>query len=139
MVFVRETEFSYQVTRAQFDQLLLNHAAENGAEVREETAVKEVEFFPDRVELELADKTGERNRIRARYVIDASGRHSVLGTHFNLKETYSHLQKISVYAHYEGVTFVEGPRWFAHALLAQSRLAGSGTFRCRGSDQVLEW
>jgi flavin-dependent dehydrogenase len=107
--FRSETEFSYQVTRAQFDQLLLNHAAEAGAEVREETTVTEVEFFPDRVEVGLAAKTGKPIKIAARYVIDASGRHSVLGTHFKLKETYSDLQKISVYAHYEGVTFVEGP------------------------------
>jgi|KBSMisStandDraft_5_1062788.scaffolds.fasta_scaffold15532_5 FADH2-dependent halogenase len=122
--FRSRTEFSYQVTRSQFDQLLLNHAAENGAEVREEAAVKEVEFFSDRVELEVADKTGERNKIKARYVIDASGRHSVLGAHFNLKETYSHLQKISVYAHYEGVTFVEGP-------------AGSLTLSLRSRDSWL--
>jgi len=106
--FRSQTEFTYQVTRAQFDQLLLDHAAESGAEVREETAVSEVEFFSDRVELGVAGKIGERDRIKARYVIDASGRHSVLGTHFNLKESYSHLQKISVYAHYEGVKLNEG-------------------------------
>jgi flavin-dependent dehydrogenase len=131
--FRSRTAFSYQVTRAKFDQLLLNHAAENGAEVREETAVKEVEFFSDRVELEVANKTGNRNKIKARYVIDASGRHSVLGTHFNLKETYSHLQKISRYAHFEGVTFIEGrdgsltlslrsrDSWFWHIPLSPER------------------
>ena len=41
-------------------------------------------------------------------MIDASGRHSVLGNHFKLKETYSHLQKISIFAHYEGVELEEG-------------------------------
>jgi flavin-dependent dehydrogenase len=107
--FRSQTEFSYQVTRAQFDELLLDHAAETGAEVREETAVRKVKFLPDRVELELSAKTGAPMRIAARYVIDASGRHSVLGTQLKLKETYSHLQKISVYAHFEGVTFIEGP------------------------------
>ena len=35
-----QTESSYQVPRAEFDKVLLDHAAENGAEVREETAVK---------------------------------------------------------------------------------------------------
>lgn len=128
-----QTEFTYQVTRAQFDELLLNHAAANGAEVREETAVKEVEFLSDRVELAVEGKTGERDKIEARYVIDASGRQSVLGTHFNLKEAYSHLKKISVYAHYEGVTFVEGrdgsltlslrnsDSWFWHIPLSPER------------------
>ena len=45
-----KTENSYQVPRAKFDQVLLDHAAENGAEVREETSVTNVAFFEDRVE-----------------------------------------------------------------------------------------
>src|SRR5438045_3257264 len=48
-----QTETSYQVPRAEFDRVLLDHAAENGAEVREERSVKKVEFFDDRVELHL--------------------------------------------------------------------------------------
>jgi len=98
-----QTETSYQVPRAEFDQVLLDHAAENGADVREETAVNGVEFFADRVELQLESKGSASRKISARYVIDASGRHSVLGNHFKLKETYPHLQKISIFAHYEGV------------------------------------
>src|SRR5689334_14252173 len=103
-----QSESSYQVPRAEFDKVLLDHAAENGAEVREQTLVREIEFFPDRVELELQPKSAPAGRISARYVIDASGRHSVLGNHFRLKETYAHLQKISIFAHYEGVDLEEG-------------------------------
>src|SRR5262252_2795187 len=40
-----QTEFSYQVPRAEFDKVLLDHAAENGAEVREQTLVTGVEFL----------------------------------------------------------------------------------------------
>src|SRR6266702_7180199 len=35
-------ERAYQVTRSEFDELLLNHSRENGAEVREETTVKNI-------------------------------------------------------------------------------------------------
>jgi len=98
-----QTETSYQVPRAEFDQVLLDHAAENGADVREETAVKGIELFDDRVKLQVQGKSSGLEKITARYVIDASGRHSVLGNHFKLKETYAHLQKISIFAHYEGV------------------------------------
>ena len=42
--FGSRTDRSYQVTRAKFDKILLDHAAENGAEVREETSVENVEF-----------------------------------------------------------------------------------------------
>ncbi len=123
-----QTETSYQVPRAEFDKVLLDHAAENGAEVREQTPVKKVEFFDDRVELQL-----EAEKISARYVIDASGRHSVLGNHFQLKETYPHLQKISLFAHYEGVEADEGrdgtltrqlratDRWFWYVPLPNDR------------------
>ena len=123
-----QTESSYQVPRAEFDKLLLDHAAENGAEVREQTPVRNVAFFDDRVELQL-----ERETISARYVIDASGRHSVLGNHFKLKQTYPHLQKISIFAHYEGVLSDEGrdasltrqvraaDRWFWYVPLPNDR------------------
>src|SRR5438105_6614834 len=44
---------SYQVTRSEFDQLLLDHSRENGAEVREETTVKNIALSKDRVRLEI--------------------------------------------------------------------------------------
>lgn len=100
--FGSQTDRSYQVPRAEFDKVLLDHAAESGAEVREETAVERVEFADDRVELSLTDKRGAQ-QLYARYVIDASGRNSVIGSHFKLKKNYAHLQKLSVFAHYDGV------------------------------------
>jgi FADH2-dependent halogenase len=128
-----QTETSYQVPRAEFDQLLLDHAAENGAEVRQQTGVNRVHFFSDRVELETESNSGGREKITARYVIDASGRHSVLGKHFGLKESYPHLQKISIFAHYEGMDLEEGrdanltrqvralDRWFWYIPLPNDR------------------
>ena len=101
--FRSQTDRSYQVTRADFDKLLLDHAAENGAEVREQTGVDKVEFSNDDATITLS--TGE---IRARYVIDASGRNSILGAKFKLKKNYEHLQKVSVFAHYDGMTRAEG-------------------------------
>ena len=128
-----KTEHSYQVSRAQFDQVLLDHAAENGAEVREETSVINLAFFADRAELHTQSKGCAQEKIVTRYVIDASGRNSVLGSHFKLKETYPHLQKISIFAHYEGVEADAGrdgtltrqlravDRWFWYIPLSESR------------------
>jgi geranylgeranyl reductase family protein len=99
-----QTDYSYQVTRADFDKLLLDHAAESGAEVHEETGVNSVEFANEHVDLAIANGKS----IRARYVIDASGRNSILGTKFNIKKTYEHLKKLSIFAHYEGVWRPEG-------------------------------
>ncbi len=113
--------------------MLLDHAAENGAEVREETSVTNTAFFDDRVELQIQGRGAALEKIDARYVIDASGRHSLLGNHFKLKETYPHLQKISIFAHYEGVEADQGrdgtltrqlravDRWFWYIPLSQGR------------------
>src|SRR4029079_1759853 len=61
-----------------------------------------------------ADRTSQRDvpttegEVRARYVVDASGRTSVLGRQFEIKKTYDHLQKLSIFAHYDGVWRPEG-------------------------------
>jgi flavin-dependent dehydrogenase len=115
--FRSRTDRSYQVTRADFDKILLDHAAESGAEVREETSVEKVDFADDGVtialsrrdELPLSGRAEARSsEIHARYVVDASGRNSILGAKFKLKKNYEHLQKVSVFAHYDGMTRSEG-------------------------------
>src|ERR1041385_9022861 len=107
--FRSQTDRSYQVTRADFDKLLLDHAAECGAEVREETGVDNIEFSDDGATLVIARKgNGSAQQIGARYVIDASGRNSILSAKFKLKKNYEHLQKVSVFAHYDGMVRAEG-------------------------------
>jgi len=93
---------SYQVKRADFDKLLLDHAAEAGAEVREQAGVEKVEFAPDAVTLGVKGADGP-STVRAKYVIDCSGRNSVVGNHFKLRQSFKSLQKFSVFAHYEDV------------------------------------
>src|SRR5438132_1837272 len=101
-----QTDHSYQVTRGDFDKVLLDHARESGAEVHEQTPVGSVEFSKDGVE--LAVRYNGSHSIRARYLVDASGRTSVLGRQFKIKKTYDHLQKLSIFAHYDGVWRAEG-------------------------------
>lgn len=97
---------AYQVERAEFDKLLLDRAREEGAEVHEQTEVRKFAFDAEGVTLEAKGEfTGE---IRAQYLLDCSGRHSVVGRHLGLKQTYSHLQKFSCYAHFEHVEREEG-------------------------------
>src|SRR5438309_7485977 len=102
-----QTDHAYQVTRDDFDKVLLDHAAECGAEVHEETSVERIEFSKEDIELGVKSN-GTSNSIRARYLIDASGRTSVLGRQFKIKKTYDHLQKLSIFAHYDGVWRPEG-------------------------------
>ena len=111
--FASRTDRSYQVTRSKFDKMLLDHAGESGAEICEETSVDDVTFDDDGVTLRVSDvkRTGVSDpgyrkigrELRAKYLIDASGRNSVVGNKFKLKKSYQHLQKLSLFAHYEGV------------------------------------
>src|SRR6185503_3036279 len=57
---------AYQVTRSEFDKLLLDHSRENGAEVREETTVNQIVFEDDRVKIDITP--GADSPIEARYL-----------------------------------------------------------------------
>ena len=89
---------SYQVERSMFDKLLLDHAAESGCRVARGTQVTDFAFDTDGVTVQ----TGE-SQSRARYVIDCSGRNSLIGSRFKLRQNYPHLRKFSLFAHFEGV------------------------------------
>ena len=94
---------AYQVERAWFDKMLLDRAAASGAEVRQPCTVSDVAF--DKTGVTLSTGSGE---IRASYLLDCSGRNAVVGSHFDLRRKYDHLQKFSIYAHYESVQRDEG-------------------------------
>jgi flavin-dependent dehydrogenase len=121
--FRSKCDRAYQVTRSDFDKVLLDHAGENGAEVREETEIERIEFAREHVDLywrharrrepkivehDSACPSPVEPRIRARYVLDCSGRQTILGGLFKVKKTYGHLQKFSVFAHYENVDRLPG-------------------------------
>ena len=106
--FRSQRDQAYQVTRSEFDKLLLDHSLENGAEVREETEVTKVDFADDRVKIDLENGDGATSRIEARYLLDCSGRQTLLGSFFKVKRTYDHLQKFSVFAHYENIDRLPG-------------------------------
>ena len=126
---------AYQVTRSEFDKLLLEHSRENGAEVREETEVKKIAFEEDRVKINIETSDGARSIIESRYLLDCSGRQTTLGNFFKLKKSYDHLQKFSVFAHYENVDRAEGidgtlirmvrglDRWFWMIPLTPTRMS----------------
>ena len=124
---------AYQVTRSEFDKVLLDHSRENGAEVREETEVTKIEFGRDRVQLEIENVDRARSVIEARYLLDCSGRQTLLGGFLKFKKTYDHLQKFSVFAHYDNVDRLPGKdatlirmvrgldRWFWMIPLTETR------------------
>lgn len=71
----QRTWTAFQVDRAVYDDILLKHAEELGAEVRQETRVVKVEREGDRVTGLILDG-GER--ITAEYYVDASGHSGII-------------------------------------------------------------
>jgi flavin-dependent dehydrogenase len=94
---------AWHVRRADFDHLLLNHAAELGAEVRQGVRVRRVRFDGERavgVELERAD--GSLETVDAAVVVDASGRDTMIGAQLGTRERDPVLRQAALYAHYSG-------------------------------------
>lgn len=71
--------YTYHVDRGEFDNLLLHHAHELGAQVHEGVSVKRADFSePDHVRLRIG--MGRRDiDVTTKMVVDASGRRTVIG------------------------------------------------------------
>jgi flavin-dependent dehydrogenase len=112
---------TWQVPREQFDLLLLRHAAACGADVRERHRVVDVAFDADGVtvtcrpvtDADRGDESGQSARdvpLRARAVVDASGRAALLSRRFQLRVDEPTLANVAIFSHYAGVPRAEGRR-----------------------------
>jgi flavin-dependent dehydrogenase len=98
-----ESAVTWQVTRAEFDKLLLDHAAEQGASVHQGALVKKVIFDGDRavgVEVKLQD--GSIRFYHAKVVVDATGRQAILSNKFGWRMRDPKLKKAVLYAYFKG-------------------------------------
>ena len=100
---------AYQVKRADFDNLLLEHSIEKGAEVRQETTVLEVLFEKGRaVGVAAAGPDGVRYELRASVVVDASGQDAFLSRKMKMRFLRPEAKRAGLFAHFENVPRPEG-------------------------------
>ena len=90
-----------QVSRAEFDQILLDRAKELGVDVREGTRITSCEFASDAAMLDFANGTSGRVRVKA--MVDATGRNGLLARKFNLRKDEPLLANIAIFSHYSNV------------------------------------
>src|SRR6266436_9040189 len=98
-----ESAVTWQVTRAQFDLMLIEHAAEQGATVYQETQVKRVLFDGDRalgVEARMQD--GSVQQFTAPVVVDATGQTAMLSNKFGWRVRDPKLKKAVLYSYFKG-------------------------------------
>lgn len=100
---------TWQVERSEFDRICLDHARENGVEVRMATAAEEVLFDGGRATgVRARSRHGAPYQIRAKVVVDASGRRCVIGTQLGLREGVPGLRKASLWSYYRGGKRLDG-------------------------------
>lgn len=119
---------TWQVLRSEFDQMLLDHAREHGAEVREEVRVTELVHEAGRVVGVKAQATdGTETEHRAAITLDASGKESFAAVRQGWRVKDPYLNKVAVWTYYQGskrepgidegqttVAFVPDKGWFWH-------------------------
>ena len=120
---------SWQVTRAEFDQMLVEHARSKGAEVREEMTVTELLRDEDgRVTGARAkDKAGRVTDHRAKITLDCTGKEAFSAARNGWRRRDPYLNKVAVWTYYKGskreqgidegqttVAFVPDKGWFWH-------------------------
>lgn len=101
---------AYQVERARFDQILLDHARGQGAVVRVGAEVTHFDERPEAVVCSVSEREGEVRCVSSRYLIDASGQHSFIARRLGLRQLDLGLRNVAVYAHFTGAQPVGGDR-----------------------------
>lgn len=129
---------TWQVERMEFDQILVDKAKDNGADIRERHKV--VSVLRDEEEtvtgVVAEDDRGERFEFNAKMVVDASGRDCVVAGKSKWRNRDPKLDKISIWTYYEGamrdpgldagsttVAYLPGKGWFWYIPMRDNRVS----------------
>lgn len=100
------TNTAWQVDRAVYDEILLDHASELGCEVHQQTQVIRVihdESDPDGIDhIVVSDAQGETHELRATHYIDASGNAAIIRKSMDIPlEQPATLQNVAFWDYWE--------------------------------------
>ncbi|MGY8770622.1 MAG: NAD(P)/FAD-dependent oxidoreductase [Pirellulales bacterium] len=104
-----ESSQTWQVERAEFDQMLFDNAKDKGAECHDETRVLNVLMDGEQaVGVTVKTASGETKEIHARVLVDATGQSAIIANQLRIKEDDPDLQKIAVWTYYKNAARDEG-------------------------------
>ncbi len=98
-----DQDYTYHVDRSKFDLLLLKHAESLGSKVMQGVTVKEVLFDADQAKGVRVAVDGIEVDLPCKFVVDASGRNTLIGNQLKLKVKDPIFNQYAVHAWYEGV------------------------------------
>ena len=140
---------TWQVLRSEFDQMLLDHARDKGANVVEETKVLDLLRDGDRVTgVRVRQPDGTEAEHRAPITLDCSGKESFAASRNRWRVPDPELNKVAVWTYYKGakrdkgidegtttVAFLPEKGWFWHIPLHDDRVSvgvvGEGKYLTR--------
>jgi flavin-dependent dehydrogenase len=101
--------YSYHVRRSEFDHVLLNNARSKGADVIEGCRISDVDFLEEGGAVaEGRDEDGQARCWRARFLVDASGRDTLLAGQLGIKHRNRKHSSAAVFAHFIGARRLPG-------------------------------
>jgi FADH2-dependent halogenase len=105
------TESAFEVDRAEFDQVLLEHAEAAGARVEQESTVVRFECDLTRgVDVVVRAADGSEATHHAEMLVDASGQSALLPSRLGLREMEPLLRNFAVFSHFDGAARASGER-----------------------------
>lgn len=116
--------YTWQVKRADFDLILLEHARKMGVTVIEEATVRDATVTDGRVTgvTYSLGRGGAPTEVSARYIVDASGQTKLLGRKFGTADVHEDLKNLAVWTYYQGGRHFDGD--MAGNILVENHLDG---------------
>jgi flavin-dependent dehydrogenase len=112
---------AWQVRRSELDELLFRHAGKQGALTLEGAKVRQVDFDADGAVVRAVLAEGETRSWRTKFVVDASGRDTLLANKFKSKQKNPDHNSTALFGHFRNARRLEGRRegnisicWFEH-------------------------
>jgi flavin-dependent dehydrogenase len=113
--------YAYQVRRSEFDHILFRNAVRKGAAAIEGCRATAVQFNDDGAAVSVRHEDGSEALWQTRFVVDASGRDTVLANQFGIKRRNPKHNSAAIFGHFSGATRLPGKAegnislfWFDH-------------------------
>lgn len=96
--YIPGLDYTYQVERPRFDRLLLDHAVESGCQLDASSEIDSASPEADHATVQMKDGS----HLKARWLIDASGRSRFLGKHWKLPTVPNpYPSRVAVFNHFK--------------------------------------
>jgi 2-polyprenyl-6-methoxyphenol hydroxylase-like FAD-dependent oxidoreductase len=113
--------YAWQVRRSEFDEILFRNATAKGARTFEGARVRDVAFDADGATVQIELDDGARQTWRTKFLVDASGRDTLLANQFKCKKKNTRHNSSAIFGHFTGAKRLPGKLegnitilWFAH-------------------------